>query len=164
MIGASHIAAGATVGIALQDPWLAFPVAFATHYLLDAIPHHEYLPPEELRSASFTDDIQTLGKGAIDALVGFGAVAILTQLNPVAMGAAFFGVLPDAFNAVGFTLAKGGTMKPTSILGRLFAAQRRFHRFVHIWKRPYAAPLRWALVNQALPVFIILGALEWRVG
>jgi len=158
MIGASHIAAGAAVGVALKEPWLAFPTAFAIHYLLDMIPHHEYLPPEELRDSSFKNDVQTLGKATIDAIVGFSAVAIITKFNLITLAAGFSGALPDILSGIGFTLTRGGTVKPHSLLGRIFAAQKRFHKFIHLWKRPHAAPLWRAIINQALPMFILLWA------
>lgn len=50
MTALNHLAVGAIIGTAIGDPWLAVPVAFLSHFLLDALPHFGYsLPPERLK-------------------------------------------------------------------------------------------------------------------
>lgn len=39
MIAASHLVAGAAVGVACRRVWVAVPVAFVSHFVLDQIPH-----------------------------------------------------------------------------------------------------------------------------
>lgn len=39
MTAVNHIATGALIGTAIGNPWLALPVAFVSHFMLDAIPH-----------------------------------------------------------------------------------------------------------------------------
>ncbi len=39
MMAIPHMTAGAAIGRYLRRPWLAWPVAFASHFLLDAVPH-----------------------------------------------------------------------------------------------------------------------------
>jgi len=47
MIAASHIVAGAATGALCRRAWIAVPVAFAGHFVLDQIPHSCFnaLPP-----------------------------------------------------------------------------------------------------------------------
>ncbi len=39
MMATPHLLVGAALGRVVQRPWLAYPAALASHYLLDAIPH-----------------------------------------------------------------------------------------------------------------------------
>jgi hypothetical protein len=39
MIGASHFVAGAATGAVCKRAWIALPVAFVSHFVLDQIPH-----------------------------------------------------------------------------------------------------------------------------
>ena len=39
MTATPHILAGAAIGKVLRRPWLAWPVAFVSHFLLDFTPH-----------------------------------------------------------------------------------------------------------------------------
>jgi hypothetical protein len=43
MLSPAHFAVGGAIGAAVRPRWLAPPVALASHYLLDAIPHFERL-------------------------------------------------------------------------------------------------------------------------
>lgn len=47
MLLAAHILTGATLGIAIHNPAFSAPIAFATHILLDAVPHWNYPIPTE---------------------------------------------------------------------------------------------------------------------
>ena len=42
MIALNHVLAGTAIGLATKNPLLAAPLAFALHYLLDALPHYDY--------------------------------------------------------------------------------------------------------------------------
>lgn len=39
MMALPHMAIGAAIGRAVPRPWAAYPIAFASHFALDAIPH-----------------------------------------------------------------------------------------------------------------------------
>lgn len=39
MLVTNHVLSGAVIGIAARNPWLAFPLGFASHLALDAAPH-----------------------------------------------------------------------------------------------------------------------------
>jgi hypothetical protein len=48
-----HVIAGAVVGVAIPNPALSAPVSFATHMLLDAVPHWNYPVPKKKTIQSF---------------------------------------------------------------------------------------------------------------
>ncbi len=53
MLDSVHMLAGAAIGRALQRPYLALPVAFASHFVLDSVPHfsHESLAGQSASQA-----------------------------------------------------------------------------------------------------------------
>jgi len=48
-----HVIAGAVVGVAVQNPIFSAPIAFATHLLLDSVPHWNYPVPKQKNFLSF---------------------------------------------------------------------------------------------------------------
>jgi len=38
----NHILAGAIIGAVIKEPALALPIAFASHFVMDALPHFGY--------------------------------------------------------------------------------------------------------------------------
>lgn len=38
----NHALTGAIIGVASGNPWVALPAALASHYAMDAIPHHDF--------------------------------------------------------------------------------------------------------------------------
>src|SRR5262245_50011848 len=92
MTGINHVLTGAAIGLAVQNPWLAAPLALASHFVLDAIPHfdHEHY---HWGSRWFWHIMIT------DGLVSLGALGLLVWLLPmyavpILTGAAF-AILPD---------------------------------------------------------------------
>jgi hypothetical protein len=40
MTATNHVVTGAVIGAAVGQPWLALPLAFASHFAMDALPHY----------------------------------------------------------------------------------------------------------------------------
>lgn len=94
MTGTNHALTGAAIGIALQEPLLIVPLAFASHFVLDAIPHfdHEiYRFGSRWATRLYVIDgmLATLGLGLL--------IVLLSQLWFYILLGAFFGVAPDIF-------------------------------------------------------------------
>jgi hypothetical protein len=155
MNGAAHFALGATIGVASRNPWIGVPLAFATHYCFDAIPHSEYIPanPVETRGKKSASAVT---KMFLDLATGVIVVSWLTHFNTMALLAGFVAVIPDGLSGLAFVLTKRGTIVPSSRFVRALAAQRRFHKRVHWKKRPYDASLIQTIAFQAIPAFAIL--------
>jgi hypothetical protein len=96
MMATPHMVAGAAVGRLLRRPWLAYPAAFASHFLLDFVPHidshglfgADHGGPTRLEAAS----------GVTDFLVGALIVGLVAARHPgrrVMIGSAFFAILMD---------------------------------------------------------------------
>lgn len=74
----NHALTGAFIGLTVSEPLLAVPLAVASHYVCDAIPHYGRNLPEtqELRSKLFRNLLY------IDAVLCFGLVVLLGWLRP----------------------------------------------------------------------------------
>lgn len=84
------------MGTALRRPWLAWPAALASHYLLDRLPHLDPHAIVGLPDGRLTR--REVAWGAVDGLVAIGLGVWLSSLMPqpwVAAGAAFAAMLPD---------------------------------------------------------------------
>jgi len=157
MVGAAHIAAGAAIGVATKNPWVAIPAALVTHYVLDMVPHHEYMPQgDHLTSLTKGQTGHMLFRAGADFTIGMLATAIITQFNIWALMTAIVAIIPDGLNSLGVLAMQSAETKPPSRLQRMFIAQRKFHRLIHFKKGPYDAPLWLPLLIQVLPMFILL--------
>jgi hypothetical protein len=91
----NHAMTGALIGLAVGEPAVAVPIALASHFVLDAIPHHDSAKPdsEYLRSKWFTTVL------VIDILLCILLVLILAARQPLhwqlAAICAFVAASPD---------------------------------------------------------------------
>ena len=108
MILTSHIIISGILASKTQNYFLAAAIGLISHYVLDAIPHWDYLLDKfEFRIKTEKNFIKKKGfwreiiKVTADALAGFGLLALFVFLDKDANIApliisAFFGILPDA--------------------------------------------------------------------
>ena len=98
MTAPNHALTGALIGLTVQEPWLAAPLAFLSHFVCDAIPHYD--PPggtnqERLGSRRFIREL------IISAFICLGIVAWLFIVHPrnwfLACACAFLAASPDLF-------------------------------------------------------------------
>ncbi len=107
MILTSHIIISGILASKTQNYFLAAVIGFIGHYVLDAIPHWDYLSDEfEPRTKTEKNFIKKesfwreIIKITVDALAGFGLLALFVFLDKDAnitslIISAFFGILPD---------------------------------------------------------------------
>jgi len=112
MILTSHIVISGILASKTQNYFLAAIIGLISHYVLDAIPHWDYLP-DEFETQTKTDKNfvkrktfwREIIKISIDALAGFGLLAFFVFLDKDAHIAplvisALFGILPDAMQFI----------------------------------------------------------------
>lgn len=91
MISLNHVLAGTAIGLAVKQPALAAPLAFLSHFVLDAIPHFNYAWPGWKFRAIW----------AIDAAASTLALVLLCMANPplafAIIAGGVFAELPDFF-------------------------------------------------------------------
>lgn len=111
MILAAHAIAGAALGRWSQNPAVSFALGFASHFVLDAIPHSQYKLNSRIYNENPMKDDMALNKDFIrdifllglDCFIGLSLSVLLFQgwaglenpSSPVLFGS-LGGVLPDA--------------------------------------------------------------------
>ena len=101
MLATPHMAAGAAIGKLLRKPSLAYPAAFASHFLLDRVPHLDSHRLFGRATAGVTTGEVTMA--AIDTVAGIALVFWASREQPlrrVILGAALFGILIDLIDNV----------------------------------------------------------------
>ncbi len=110
MLETPHALVGAAIATKIPDPFVAIPLAFASHFLLDMVPHwNPHLNTEIKNYGSITSNSTVLV--ALDVLIAlilgtFIAInfsANLTHLITILLGA-FAAVLPDVVEGPYFFL------------------------------------------------------------
>jgi len=71
MLSTPHILVGGAIGSRIKWPYIALPIAFASHYALDTVPHIDTI------SVLGYSCPQTLPLGVADAVFGFGVLLAL---------------------------------------------------------------------------------------
>ncbi len=151
MLLAVHMLFGAAAGATIQEPAGAFALAFATHYFLDSLPHREYEIPhiENIRAHSFSRALPDFLKIAADICAGIFMLWLLappqqTPLYLIALGMA--AALPDAISFLHF-------LAPNNAI---LAAQKRFHKKIHIHPEKKETPWGLGIGAQIAVVFASL--------
>lgn len=150
-----HAAAGLTIVALVPNPVLSFPLAIASHYLLDALPHGDMRkPPHVLQVA---EGRRLLITEAIDmpltALVVWKLTTIFSSLSPLyLLAGAVAGILPDILWGGKFLLEAAHLRLPG--LTRVLDVHHRWHEWIHV-KAPRDIPF-YAGVAYHLAVVILL--------
>lgn len=77
MLTSPHAAAGAAIGALMPNPLIAIPVAIASHYILDMVPHwQETLAP-------YNPNFKTYIRIPIDLFLAIGIVSAIAFWNPL---------------------------------------------------------------------------------
>ncbi len=146
MVLTSHILAGAAVAAKIQNPLIGLPLAFFSHFLLDALPHREYSISDP-KSKNFP---RSVGKILIDLSLGLGLAvsAAPDEINfPYLAGAITLAVLPDFFQLL------------TLIKPRCLEKFNRWHcDVVHIKPKPQKI---WGWIFQILFSAGLFAILIW---
>ena len=111
MLVTNHVLSGAIIGAAARSPWIAFPVGFASHLVLDAIPHW----------GRFDSHDHFMRVAVADGLTGLAVMGAATAATPAADRAAVFAGMAGA--------AFPDLNKPSNIFFGHSFVPRRFDEF-----------------------------------
>ena len=119
----THMAVGASIGLAFQNPIIGFSLGFISHFLIDIIPHGDSKMAERLKVEK--KKLVPYTYGVIDYLVAY--YVLLAFLN-----------IGDIKNMFAFTMAVAGSLLPDLLVvvyeaskGKLFKKFYNFHFFFH---------------------------------
>ena len=130
MTGTNHFLTGAAIGLSVTQPVIALPLAFLSHFVLDALPHFGVAYDENLKSRPKIFSRVTW----VDAPIGAGLLllAALTQpwLVPVCMVLA---LSPDFVWIYKFlVLEQSGKLPPTP-KGPISQFHKDIQRYERSW-------------------------------
>lgn len=97
MTETNHALAGALIGLAISEPLVAAPLAFASHFVLDAVPHYGSRLPDKILLKTKRFKVYLLADASACILL----VLILALARPrnwlLAAICAFVATVPDLF-------------------------------------------------------------------
>ena len=147
MFASNHALSGALIGLIVVNPLVALPLAFVSHFVLDAIPHY-----------GRTDDAAWLKNPCFhrlligEFLVCVGIVLLLFITQPanwqLASICAFLATSPDLFWMKKFIRGNKQSASPTKKEHWFL----QFHAFVQWYEKPNGLYIE-------LPIFVLLMAL-----
>lgn len=147
MTATNHALTGALIGLTISNPVLALPLAFLSHFALDAIPHFDPPGNEKERLGAKSFPLQLLA----DATLCFLLVVALALSHPrhwlTAAISAFLATSPDLFWIPKFVAARRS--------GKLLANTNWFWRF-HSWIQWRTSP---KLIWVEVVWFVVFGSL-----
>ncbi len=114
MTAPNHALTGAIIGAVIPNPWLALPLAFLSHFVLDALPHYDVpgdTDESRINSRLFLQ-VQIIGGFVVCAAL----VAAVWVVHPadwfVVCLAAFLGASPDLLSVPRFLDVKRNRVDP----------------------------------------------------
>ncbi len=134
MTATNHALTGAIIGLSLSNPYLAIPLAFASHFALDALPHFTFRGSikEVLRSKKFLISL------IIDVVLCFTLAGLLIATQPpnwkLGVVCAFTACSPDLLQIGRFIAAKRNMAVP-----KLRGLMGEIHERVQWFERPIGA-------------------------
>lgn len=144
MTGSNHLVAGALIAATVTQPMVAIPLAFMSHFFMDAMPHYGDTNERSWLSRNFKYIL------ALDAVIGLSFLIAVMVLQPLNWGlivaCAIIAVLPDAL-WVPYFLAdiKHEYKQPTKVA--------RFLKWIQWGERPWGIYLELILLIYLLAVF-----------
>jgi hypothetical protein len=134
MTATNHALTGAIIGLAVTNPFIALPLAFMSHFLLDILPHFGYKGNKGFQEALRHRNSKIL---PIVELALFVIILVLLLRSSVSMWVylcALLAVLPD-FGGVWNYLAYEKHGKKQNKF--LYYFHIRFHRPIQRYERPW---------------------------
>lgn len=108
MLAANHTIAGVLIGLSVQQPLVAVPIALASHFLLDVIPHHGNDIRFKRGQRRYNQKV------ALDGLVSIQIALTAVMLQPQAAGmiliAVFSSLLPDLLWPIALHIKQKGPL------------------------------------------------------
>lgn len=129
----NHILAGAIIGLAIQEPLIALPLALLSHFVMDALPHFGYKG-----NGGFGEALQhrlTYWVGAATTLTTLLVVMLLIAHQEwLALAAGLTATLPDALGVYNYRHFERHGQTATGLVKLVHV---KFHRAIQWCERPW---------------------------
>lgn len=153
MLAINHALTGAAIGLSISNPLIAAPLAVASHFALDSVPHYDP-PGTEAERISAKRFIKQL---VLDTSLCLLLVCILALTRPkdwlLACVCAFLAASPDLFWIPKFVQLKRTRKYKTSSLFLRFHKKIQWHTSPRLW---VIEALYFMVLASALTFLIII--------
>lgn len=139
MTATNHVLTGALIAASVHNPWIALPAAFASHFILDSLPHYGRAGID-LASSFFKHLL--LADMIIAALCLAGILLLRPENSWIILVGGVLGASPDLMWYAKFAAANQHHQPPTS------GFIRRFHARIQWYEKPRGAIIEavWCIV------------------
>lgn len=128
MTATNHALTGALIGFSISDPWIALPLAFISHFILDVIPHYG----SNQNSNSWIKSTKFKTILAIDICFCLALGVLLLILQPkgfiLALFCAIIATSPDLIHIRKFVLLNRNRPIKLNVIERFSAVIQWFER------------------------------------
>ncbi len=141
----NHILVGAIIGLTVKNPVAATTLAFASHFVLDALPHFGYKGNRGYGKAleyKLTYWVATLS--VISSIIVVSLLAMQAQWFALFTG--LVAASPDVAGIYYYVAYERWHRKPTRLLE---LAHTKFHRYIQWCERPWGA-----IIEGAATIFL----------
>ncbi|MEX0621520.1 MAG: hypothetical protein WD187_00800 [Candidatus Woykebacteria bacterium] len=145
MLSTPHLLVGAAIAHSIPEPTIALPVAFASHFVLDATPHWDGSP-----EAPFSKKV--IGGVVVDYIFGIALVFLISQGDPrqaIIILGAFLATLPD------FIMAFSRHIQTPLIKLPLVSLFNKYHKHIQVNVNFASGLVTGVAVSAAALVFLI---------
>lgn len=154
MTATNHVLTGSLIVVAVHQPAVALPLAFAAHFALDALPHFGN------RHASYAANMHLVKRvlpfDAAVALVVLLLIAIIRPADwPLVMLGGVLCASPDLMWMPGFIRSLRGEKQRRQLHGLM-----KFHSFIQWGERPWGI---WLEAVWFLAIGFVLAAKLWPI-
>jgi hypothetical protein len=148
MLETPHVAVGAAIASKIPNPFIAIPLAFASHFILDKVPHwNPHIITETKQFGKPTQKSTTII--VVDCVLALGlGSAIAWHAMPdighaiTIMAASFFSILPDLIEFPYFYFGKKD---------KFYTKWSSFQKSIQVDTTPF-----WGLLTQTVTIFAAL--------
>lgn len=145
MLSTPHLLVGAAIAQSIPEPAIALPLAFASHFVLDATPHWDGSP-----EAPFSKKV--VGGVVLDYIFGISLIYMITLGDPnqfVILLGAFLATLPD------FIMTFSRHIQTPLMKLPLVAHFNKYHRHIQVNVNFASGLLTGVMVSAAALVFLV---------
>lgn len=146
----NHVLAGSLIALAIREPLVAIPLAVASHFVMDALPHFGY--PGNHGYVEALKHKLSYGVGVVSIFATIGVAILLTSQSLwLALVCGFAAALPDGLGIYNYIRYEKYDRKAT---GLLKAIHIRFHRAIQWCERPWGIYVE--VVTFCLLTFVLI--------
>lgn len=148
----NHALAGSIIALVVNEPLIALSLAFASHFLLDALPHFGY-PGNKGYGEAIKHKLSYIVTGVDVVLLVLVLGALALTGNGLAVMAGLVAAAPDAIGLLNFLIYEKHGRKPGAFF-KVFHV--KFHRAIQRYERPWGIWVEVAAFVGLLPICINL--------